>query len=626
MTDKCNQIGIIFDNMPYLAWMKDRNGRFLEVNRTFKEFCCKKDDEIIGKSIHEVVFSKIADDYQQIDNAVMKHKKKQFLDHIYQEGPTGSKWFDTYVVPLFDENGEVEGTIGFSRKISKRKHLEMELENQKRFLRTMMDTIPDIIVYKDNNSRILGCNKACLERFYGAIEEQEVIGKTTFDLIKDDELAKECLQKDQEVFKNNEAQKYEEKYVLDNGNVIDVETVKTPFHDERSSVAGLIAISRDITARKKLEKELRRREQETQWELELAAKVQKDALPLPFAGTKVRVNTLFSPYHSISGDLFNYKWFEDEDKLCGYIVDVSGHGVATALQTATIKMMLDYILLGGKEVKEDDFKFINHKMQQYLHEESFAGVMYFEFNFQTSTLKMISGGINLFLVAKPGKCSLIPIFSRFLGMFDEIDVQTITMPFKAGEIYCMMTDGVSDLLEMNGVRSQKGMPEYTAWLEEVSKSIDRSDDCSSVIVGIIQTKKELNLMCNKDDAELAQTQRTISDFLERYAPSCAVTLEVAVNEAVNNSLSVSGHARIKVRRMRDKIIVRVKDDGPGFNTKNIEASLKAATCEALDEIELNDRGRGILLMKEFCDRVIYNAKGNEVLLVKNQPLTERCSF
>jgi len=27
-------------------------------------------------------------------------------------------------------------------------------------------------------------------------------------------------------------------------------------------------------------------------------------------------------------------------------------------------------------------------------------------------------------------------------------------------------------------------------------------------------------------------------------------------------------------------------------------------------------GRGILLMKMFCDKVIYNAKGNEVLLMK----------
>ncbi|WP_461388954.1 hypothetical protein [Desulfosporosinus fructosivorans] len=39
-----------------------------------------------------------------------------------------------------------------------------------------------------------------------------------------------------------------------------------------------------------------------------------------------------------------------QNKLCGYIVDVSGHGVATALQTATFKMMLDNVLLNGKKM------------------------------------------------------------------------------------------------------------------------------------------------------------------------------------------------------------------------------------------------------------------------------------
>jgi hypothetical protein len=69
----------------------------------------------------------------------------------------------------------------------------------------------------------------------------------------------------------------------------------------------------------------------------------------------------------------------------------------------------------GEEIDEDDFKFINQKMQQYLYEESFAGVMYFEFDFQMSILKVISGGINLFLADKLNKCSLIPVFSGFLG-------------------------------------------------------------------------------------------------------------------------------------------------------------------------------------------------------------------
>lgn len=621
MAENLDQIRIIFDNMPYLAWMKDKDGRYVEVNRTFAKFCCKDNSEIIGKCVHEVFSGELVAAYQQVDDAVLKCKKPQFLDHIYEEGPRDNKWFDTYVAPLLGEDGDVEGTIGFSRKISKRKRLEMELEHQKRFLRTMIDTIPDIVVYKDSDSKILGCNKACMERFYGVAEEQEAIGKTTLDIMKDKELAKSCLLKDQEVFIGDQTLKVEEQYVLVDGTELDFETVKTPYHDKQGSVAGLIAISRDITDRKKAEQEIRKREQETQRELNLAAKVQLNTLPEPFNGKKVRVNTLFMPYHTVSGDLFNYKWFEDQDKMRGYIVDVSGHGIATALQTASVKMLLDTTLLGGKEINEDDFQFINLKMKQYLYEESFAGVMYFEFNFKTNILKVISGGINFLLAAKPAECSLIPVFSGFMGMFDDTDLQTLTMPFKDGEVYCMMTDGVSDLIEMYGVSRQHGLSGYTAWLEEISKSSERSDDFSAVAIEIIQTNEELNVTCTQNDGELAYTRQIISNFLEENIPCSAVMLEVAINEAINNSLSASGHVRVKIRPMRDKLLVRVKDNGPGFNTGKAEATFKTAACDELfDELGLKERGRGILMMKILCDRLLFNAKGNEVLLIKKRNL------
>jgi len=69
--------------------------------------------------------------------------------------------------------------------------------------------------------------------------------------------------------------------------------------------------------------------------------------------------------------------------------------------------------------------------------------------------------------------------------------------------------------------------------------------------------------------------------------------------------------------MGGKLIIRVKDDGPGFNTEGLNVQFK----EDMGEKEFNERleaegGRGILLMKLFCDKVIYNAMGNEVLLMK----------
>lgn len=618
---------IIFDKMPYLAWMKDKDGKYLEVNQCFADFCCLKKDEIIGQDVWGIFPDTIAAAYQQIDDYVLKHKKSQYLDHVYQETVEGSKWFDTYVSPLFNEHGELEGMIGYSRKISRRKQLEIKLSTQKKFLNTMMNTIPDFIVYKDNNSRVLGCNQACLEKFYGFADEQEAIGKNTLEILGYSDFAARCLQKDKEVLAADRPLKVEERYSLVDGTVLDVETVKTPYHNEQGQVAGLIAISRDITDRKNYVQCLRLREKETQQELNLAARVQRDSLPLHFSGNEVRIETLFLPYQVVSGDLFNYKWFEKEQKLRGYIVDVSGHGIATALQTAAIKMLLDTKLLSGNAIQRGDFQFINKKLLQYLQQESFAGILYFEFDFQTALLTVASGGINLFLKANQERCELVTVSGGFLGMFDEADVQIMTWPFKAGDVYCMMSDGASDVIEIHGTNRQKGVDGYTQWLEGLAHTADCSDDFTSVNIEILQVKREASMASIHTEAELAQAQYLIEDFLQKHAASYATMLEVAVNEALNNGLMAGGEVSVRMKRIGKRLIIRVKDSGEGFDTTKLKEKLRSTTLdEAFDNLEFSSCGRGILMMEMFCDRLIYNFQGNEVMLVKNLTPPDENSF
>lgn len=121
----------------------------------------------------------------------------------------------------------------------------------------------------------------------------------------------------------------------------------------------------------------------------------------------------------------------------------------------------------------------------------------------------------------------------------------------------------------------------------------------------------------KNDGDLKRAQVIISEFLERNVPIHAPILEVAINEAMNNGFYACGRVRVKTRQVGGKLIIRVKDDGPGFNTKRVNVQLKKSMDEEeFDELLETERGRGILLMRLFCDKIIYNAKGNEVLLMK----------
>ncbi|EGW39410.1 sensory box protein [Desulfosporosinus sp. OT] len=390
-----------------------------------------------------------------------------------------------------------------------------------------------------------------------------------------------------------------------------------PVQDEANKSPLKATSIVDITDRKKIEEQLLDREQETQMELLLASRVQQDSLPHPFTGDMVRVCTIFEPYRTVSGDFFNYKWFEEDKKLCGYIIDVSGHGVATALQTATFKMMLDNILLNGEKIETSVLKNINKKIMNYLYEDSFIALLYFEFDLQASVLKLISAGITLFLAAKPQECSLVPISGCYLGVIDDPDIEMVTLPLKAGEIYCMMSDGASDLIELQGIRKHGSFMEYKNWLELLAESPERNDDFSVICIEVLQENKKEIILDVKNEVDLANAQIIISEFLERNAPSNVSMLEVAINEAMNNGFYAGGRVQVKARRIGDKLIIRVMDDGPGFDTKKVGARLKEDMCEEeFDELLEAESGRGVLLMKLFCDKVIYNAKGNEVLLIK----------
>jgi len=352
-------------------------------------------------------------------------------------------------------------------------------------------------------------------------------------------------------------------------------------------------------------------------EILFAARVQRDSLPLPFTGDKVNVYTIFEPSSTVSGDLFNYKWLEDQNKLCGYIIDVSGHGVATALQTATFKMLLDNVLLTGETIEEDTLQIINQRIMQYLHEDSFVALLYFEFDIKAGVLKLISAGITLFMVATSLECSLVPVCGCYLGIVDNPDMETKIIPLKAGEIYCMMTDGASDLLESYGINKQGNFTEYKRLFEKLAESPDRNDDFSVICIEVLQGNTEINVIDIKNDEELGRAQEIISEFLKRNTPIHAPLMEVAVNEAMNNGFFACGRVCVKTRRLGNKLIIRVKDNCQGFDTHKVNVQLKKEMYEEeFGEMLEAEGGRGILLMKLICDKVIYNSIGNEVLLMK----------
>jgi PAS domain S-box-containing protein len=147
--------------------------------------------------------------------------------------------------------------------IHQRDEREQYLSEQRNFLRTLMDTIPDLISYKDRSGVYLGCNKHYANDFIDRPREQ-IIGHTDQELQGNQELAAFIRQKDQEAMTSDQPVSYEIPVTLTTGMQALFESTKVAFHNADGAVVGVIGVSRDITARKAAENELRHSRDE--WE------------------------------------------------------------------------------------------------------------------------------------------------------------------------------------------------------------------------------------------------------------------------------------------------------------------------------------------------------------------------
>ncbi len=139
------------------------------------------------------------------------------------------------------------------------KKLEDKILHSSALISSLLDSIPDIIFYKDLNGVYLGCNPAFSE-FVGKPRE-EIIGKTDYGLFEK-EIADSFRENDKKMFKTGEPRHNEEWITYPNGRKILLDTLKTPYYGPDKENIGILGVSRDITERNKLEENIKHNLQE----------------------------------------------------------------------------------------------------------------------------------------------------------------------------------------------------------------------------------------------------------------------------------------------------------------------------------------------------------------------------
>ncbi|MFW2490632.1 PAS domain-containing sensor histidine kinase [Clostridium chromiireducens] len=169
----------------------------------------------------------------------------------------GKVYFDEHSIPKI-LSGTIHDISELKKSEERYKKLYMEFQEKEALLVSLINSIPDMIYYKDINGVYLGCNKA-LENFVG-MNQEDIIGCTDYDIFER-EIADSFRKMDLKMIHKEEHFIYEEWVKYPNGRQVLCNTLKTPYYDSQGNILGSIGVSRDITGIGKKE-ELQKRIEE----------------------------------------------------------------------------------------------------------------------------------------------------------------------------------------------------------------------------------------------------------------------------------------------------------------------------------------------------------------------------
>ncbi|SEM22781.1 PAS domain S-box-containing protein [Syntrophus gentianae] len=243
----------LLDTIPNPVFYKDCQGRYISCNRAFEQFYGMLREEIAGKTVYEIAPKEIADEYRRKDDELFVHPGTQTYEWAVQSAD-GVRHDVIYHKATFDgPDGSVAGLVGVVVDITERKRMEQSICESEGRLRTLLQTIPDLIWLKDAQGVYLACN-TIFERFFGA-KEEDIVGKTDYDFVEKD-LADFFREQDRKAVAAGKPSSNEEWITFaDDGHRAFLDTVKTPMFDVEGKLVGVLGIARDITERKRAEEE-----------------------------------------------------------------------------------------------------------------------------------------------------------------------------------------------------------------------------------------------------------------------------------------------------------------------------------------------------------------------------------
>lgn len=382
-------------------------------------------------------------------------------------------------------NPREEAVIVFLREVAevshvtpvkgRREQVEAELRRERAWFEQLMNTLPDKIYFKDLQSRFLRISLRQALQFQ-LKSPAEAINKTDFDFFAESH-ARIAREEEERIISTGEPMvDKEEKLLLTDGTELWASSTKVPLRDPDNEVIGIVGISRDITARKRAEEALRRKNEEMQADLKMAYEVQKAFFTLDYpkfpnlarpGGKRIEFAHRYLPVATLGGDFFEI--FQVSDDEAGVLIcDVMGHGVRAALVTAFLRGLVGELKSLWREPGELLVE-INRGLIPILRQSDslmFVTIFYAVADVVREELRYANAGhpLPFVLRRREGKVERIQPASAgsepAVGLIDGFAYSSAREPLARGDLTLFFTDGLFEVEDTLGdFFGEKGLGE-----------------------------------------------------------------------------------------------------------------------------------------------------------------------
>lgn len=295
------------------------------------------------------------------------------------------------------------------------------------------------------------------------------------------------------------------------GHLFWVDVSVSCLRDSTGAVQYLFAQGIDITAEVESRELLAQREAENrilaeqlQAEVRNAAEYVKSVLPGDLPGV-VEVSSRYLPSLDLGGDVFHYRWLDD-DHLAVYLIDVSGHGIRPALLSMSVHNLIRSGSLPTAILLNPDRLLgkLNDLFQMHDQADSYFTVWYGVYQRSSRTLRYASAGHPPALVLNHdgGAVTTTGLSTRAnpIGMFPDSVYPCDSYRVPTGCQVLLYSDGAFELPAKSPAEKPWSRSEFVdvctelaarpGWslddladrLRAVSPSGDFDDDCALVLL------------------------------------------------------------------------------------------------------------------------------------------------